>query len=90
MSCRYRAEVSGGKDYGFFAGTDTMICNKRNKLVDVVVEFVGDYNEEDLDKIELNRCPNCKGKSLCKLEGGMICSKCRIEMEMEQLILIWD
>jgi len=44
-NCGYTAEVSGGKDCGFFATVRTMLCTDCRELVDVLIGIQGDEYE---------------------------------------------
>ena len=66
-NCGYRAEVSGGKDYGMVAVVQTMICRSCGQLVDMQLigrcGSDGPTGDPDYDK-DLGVCPECRGNDV--------------------------
>lgn len=88
--CDYNACVSGGPDCGFYASTDTMVCNTCKEVVDVVTSQ--HIMMEDDDDSDLNVCPECEGKDLKKWEKSHPCPKCGGKMAESDdgLTVLWD
>lgn len=64
-SCGYEAEVSGGRDRGFIAVTETMVCRKCSELVDVLVSKINEVPNPLYFKETIKSCcPKCKGTNL--------------------------
>ena len=88
----YRAEVSGGKDYGMVAVVQTMVCNSCSELVDVLIGRAGTEGptgDPDYDK-DLGVCPQCRGKDLVVWDKSMPCPKCEGRMTKGQSTSLWD
>lgn len=91
-SCNYHAEVSGGKDRGFVAFTQTKVCQDCRQVVDVLVGEAGKLSGPKATTIPKakQQCPTCKGHNL-KVWKGRACPKCGGKMKKGGgLICMWD
>jgi len=101
--CGYNARVSGGKDFGMKAVTDTFTCGSCKNVVDVCVgEYGNIYTREEvlLQKKEpgtgLNffTCPKCgSGADLTEWDKNRKpCPRCngRMENDINGLVMEWD
>lgn len=95
--CGYSAEVSGGRDRGFVAVTETRTCDRCREVVDVLVGETSSLAEEGraafpegegLERYK-GRCPICD-KVLNNAWDGK-CPRCGGEMiRNEDVIIMWD
>ena len=90
--CDYKAEVSGGKDRGFFTLIQTMTCMDCSILIDVKV---GHYEQDretgkDIFVPENGKCPECLGSNIVAWEKERPCPKCDGTMEQGDESAIWD
>lgn len=91
-NCSYRAEVSGGKDYGMVAVVQTMICRTCSELVDVLIGQCGregPSGDPDYDK-NLGICPQCRGEDVAIWRESRPCPKCHGRMIEGQPTAHWD
>lgn len=92
--CGYSATVSGGKDRGFVAFIETMVCTDCKKLVDVLVgeakEFSGPLGKSEGE--EFGKCPVCSGKNVKPWDAKeRSCPKCGKQMHKgDEPVLMWD
>ena len=87
--CGYRAEVSGGKDCGMVAVTETMICESCRELVDVQIGFAIPSPDNKWDK-EMGRCPECRSDDLTPWRKSRPCPKCSTKMLKGRKVADWD
>ena len=91
-NCGYRAEVSGGKDFGMVAVVQTMVCHSCNQLVDVLIGRYGTEGptgDPDYDK-GLGVCSGCHGNDVVAWEETRPCPKCDGRMIEGQTTALWD
>lgn len=89
--CAYTAEVSGGPDCGFNVGTVTISCATCRTLRDV--DYTNEVWKEPRDPLpEHPQCPSARTRThrtkLWRHPGP--CPKCRVTMEDQGGITIWD
>jgi hypothetical protein len=91
QSCDYSAEVSGGRDFGFTAVVQTMVCRDCAKWVDVLIGYQGeDGPTGDPEYYKAMKiCPYCKGKNLEEWNSDLSCPKCSGPMQTSMGVL-WD
>jgi Zn finger protein HypA/HybF involved in hydrogenase expression len=87
-SCAYEADVSGGRDAGFVARTETMVCRTCHDVVDVLVGESVEGMLEDADQ-HLNRCPKCRSHHV-ETWTGQRCPRCGLAMKKGDVTLLWD
>ena len=85
---------SKGRDCGFLAVIQPMICDDCNKLVQVLIGQRGEdgpTGDPDYDK-DLNICPECRGKKLRIWECNHPCPTCGTSMDIDENgpIELWD
>lgn len=89
--CDYKAKISGGADVGVLVKTNTMICKRCKRLVDVVAEYLTSKIPVVSD---LGKCPECySSKHLVKCdEEKQPCPRCdgKMEIDNEETIVVWD
>ena len=90
--CGYTVVSSAGKDCGFVAVVQPMICRSCKIVVSVLI---GRCFEEGPTGIELydNKmgiCPECGGKDLVAWGEEKSCPKCGARMTMGDLCYLWD
>lgn len=91
-SCGYHAEVSGGKDRGFIAFTQTKVCQNCRQVVDVLTGKATKLSAAQAIIIPKAKqeCPACKGHDL-KAWKGRLCPKCGGKMALGLgPICMWD
>lgn len=91
-SCGYHAEVSGGKDRGFVAFTQTKVCQDCREVVDVLIGKANELSTgQDITIPKAKQeCPSCEGHSL-KVWKGRVCPKCGEKMnKSDGAICMWD
>lgn len=91
-SCGYHAEVSGGKDRGFVALTQTKVCQDCREVVDVLIGKAMDPSAGKDTAIPRTKqeCPVCEGHSL-KVWRGNTCPKCGTKMKKGGgAVCLWD
>lgn len=91
--CGLSFQSSPGRDFGFEAVIDPMICENCNQLVDVLVGRrgkIGPTGDREYDK-DLNVCPSCRETNLKIWPDHHPCLKCGTNMEMsDEPIMLWD
>lgn len=90
--CGYTVVSSVGKDCGFEAVVQPMICRSCNIVVSVLI---GKHLEEGPTGIEfydkkMGICPECGGKDLFAWDEARPCPKCGARMTMGELRYLWD
>ena len=85
---------SEGRDCGFVAVVQPMLCDDCNKLVEVLIGRMGQdgpTGDPEYDK-DLNICPECRGKNLRIWPSNHPCLNCGTSMEISEdgLALLWD
>lgn len=101
--CGYRVMTSGGTDCGYFAVTDTYICQSCKQIVDVPVGLYGEtYSKEEIpDKkisseitFQFYTCPECGfDTNLMKWDNRKRpCPKCKGKMVIDAHgeSVLWD
>ena len=101
--CNYEVQTSGGHDCGFFAVTDTYICNSCKAVVDVAVgEYGITYSKEEalmqkersLIEMDFYICPDCgSDKYLIEWDQKIKpCPKCGETMSIDANggMAMWD
>jgi hypothetical protein len=90
--CGFKAIVSGGKNAGLTAVTQTMICRTCYALVDVVIRSIRIGREEIDRKAEeaIGFCPRCNGTQLLPWAEQQPCPKCGEKMKKGKLYAMWD
>ncbi len=91
-NCDYEVVISGGRDCGFDAFTETCLCEDCHELVDV---FTGSRcRETPTDgsgkENDMNRCPQCESEQITAWPASNPCPKCGSEMKKGELVLLWD
>jgi Zn finger protein HypA/HybF involved in hydrogenase expression len=87
--CGYRAAVSGGEDCGETAVTETMVCEKCRKLVDVWIGYAIPSPDNKPDK-DMGRCPRCHGDEVTPWGKKLLCPKCGKRMTKGRSVCLWD
>lgn len=87
--CGYRAEVSGGEDCGDIVITETMVCKKCRRVVDVEVGFSQPSPDNKPDK-NMGRCPKCHSDEVTPWGKGWPCPKCGEMMIKGRSVCLWD
>jgi ribosomal protein S27AE len=89
--CGYTAKVSGGKDRGFIAFTETVECLDCHNLADVEIGKVVDETPENEEVIQPvhSRCPSCGSFNL-KPWDGKTCPQCGGTMIKGDVTILWD
>lgn len=91
-SCGYHTEVSGGKDRGFVAFTQTKVCQDCKQVVDILIGKAAELSaakEITIPKAK-QQCPDCKSNNL-KVWKGRTCPKCGAKMNKGGgAICMWD
>ena len=88
--CDYSALISCGVDRGFTVKTNTMLCEKCKKIVDVVTEY---WTDVKLDEDIIDKCPECNsGKYLKQWDNKKRpCPKCNgVLEEGNGVSMLWD
>ena len=86
IKCQYEAKVSGGKDCGFHAEIETMICANCRALVDVLVSLDGKTSSSDI-----GLCPECSARNVKSWDSmNKPCPRCDGSMEQGPVIMMWD
>lgn len=91
-ACGYHAEVSGCKDRGFVAFTQTKVCQACRQVVDVLIGKANELSAAKAISIpeDKQQCPICKGHSLTVWKGRT-CPKCGGKMKKwGGCICMWD
>jgi rRNA maturation protein Nop10 len=94
-ACGYQTETSLGRDRGFVAIIEPMICADEKEVVQVTVGIDKESPKYqtltkgglNLEK-DLNLCPKCHGQNL--KPWNKTCPKCGQEMEIGDLSGLWD
>lgn len=90
-SCGYETDVSGGKDIGFVAVVETMICNDCTELVDVLVSTWGDDPQSSELRSRFGKCPKCGKTNATRWDPNkMPCPKCGNLMQQGEVTVYWD
>jgi hypothetical protein len=89
-NCGYKAEVSGGKDFGFTAATNTILCKNCKKLYDVVTSKESWKACEDDWLPPAYQCPKSKRHEVELWFHPGACPKCSLTLVREDEILLWD
>ena len=91
--CGALLSSSDGRDCGFVAVIEPMICDDCNQLVDVLIGMCGTARptgDPEYDK-DLNICPECKGTNLKPWPKNHPCLNCRTNMTMsDEPEMFWD
>ena len=93
--CDLTADVSGGRDRGFFISTETMFCASCQTLVDVLTGYTNDPSHPipssmaDKDA-RFGHCPRCNGEQLTPWRLRKPCPRCGGEIEMSGIPTLWD
>ena len=90
--CGYETACSGGKDCGFLAVVQTMICEDCKELADVLIGCRGEEGptgDPEYDK-RMNICPTCNGKNIKIWSDQRPCPKCGAGMDEGEFVLHWD
>ena len=75
QSCRYAANVSGGRDFGFVGSSQTGFCTVCNELVDYVAEIChGDGKIEQ--GMVIGACHRCQTQVTQDWNEGDACPRC--------------
>lgn len=91
-SCGYHAEVSGGKDRGFVAFTQTKVCQDCKQVADILIGKAAELSADKATTIPKakQQCPACEGHNL-KAWTGRACPKCGAKMNKGiGPICMWD
>ncbi len=84
---------SEGRDCGFVAVIQPMICDNCNDLVEVLIDKFGQdgpTGDPEYDK-DLNLCPDCRGTNLRPWPRNHPCLRCGTEMKKsEESMTLWD
>ena len=92
--CSATQYSSEGRDYGFVAVIQPMICDDCDELVQVLIGKMGNVGpsgDPEFD-INLNTCSECKGKNLRIWPSDHPCLNCGTSMEISDHgpIVDWD
>jgi hypothetical protein len=90
--CNYHTTVSGKRDVGMVAVTNTVICRECSEVVDVLVGAYGKdgpTGDPGMDR-DLHRCPNCHGRDTDPWPKKRPCPKCGKRMEDTGDFTLWD
>jgi len=91
--CGASLSSSAGRDCGFVAVIEPMICNDCNQLVNVLIGMCGmdgPTGDPEYDK-NLNICPKCSGTNLKPWPNNYPCPNCGTNMEMsDEPEIYWD
>jgi predicted RNA-binding Zn-ribbon protein involved in translation (DUF1610 family) len=86
-SCNYAVTMSGGKDRGFQAYTQTFQCLTCKELMDIAV----DRNEWDMEQWEPRHCKKCNGLLKVWDTKTKLCPCCGGKMiDSGTSIIMWD
>ncbi|TET37261.1 MAG: hypothetical protein E3J72_06365 [Planctomycetota bacterium] len=92
--CGYNATASGGKDRGFIAEVETMICRNCKELVDVTIGLADEMSGKIEKRIgeDIGKCPKCKSSDVEPWDPeAKPCPRCQNHMEQsEEVIIMWD
>lgn len=93
-NCGETELIAAGRDCGFMAVVQPMICDDCNKLVEVLIGHMGKdgpTGDPDYDQ-DLNICPKCRGKNLRVWESGHPCIRCGTSMIIDENgpSVLWD
>jgi hypothetical protein len=92
-ACKYKAEVAGESDSGFFASTVTICCSNCKKLYDVVVSQCKPNAQTELEEWEdvQPRCPRSSKHLWREWRHPGQCPKCGATMNRpDSPDVLWD
>ena len=91
--CGTLLSSSDGRDYGFIAVIEPMICDDCNQLVDVLIGTcgtAGPTGNPEYDK-DLNICPQCRGTNLKPWSKNHPYLNCGTNMRIsDEPEMFWD
>lgn len=91
-NCSYSVEISGGKDRGFSAITQTYVCILCKELSDVVVGDINSVNEPSSNQ---HLCPSCNSGEHFKVWDSKkkCCPQCdggKMKVDANGIVTLWD